>query len=112
MAHHDLAKHVLAITLWFINDDWVIQQCLVGVLLLSKISSSEEIARELIYIVSVNYRVQSTQLIGAMRDHASANNVAMQTEEVAYPYVQDISCFFTHDRSSRQPLMTNSLNVL
>ena len=84
MAHHDLAK-ALAITLWFINDDWVIQQCLVGILLLSKVSSSEEIARELIFIVSVNYGVQSTQLLGEMRDHASANNVAMQTEKVVYP---------------------------
>ena len=83
----------LAVILRFISDDWVIQQCLVRVQLLSKSLSGEEIARELISILSVNYGVQSTQLLGAMRDRASANNVAMQTIKVVYPCVHDIGCF-------------------
>ena len=94
MAHRDLVKHwCMAVILQFINDDWMIQQCLVRVQLLSKSLSGEEIARELISILSVNYGVQSTQLLGAMRDRASANNVAMQTIKVVYPCVHDIGCF-------------------
>ena len=58
----------LATILRFVTDDWVIQQCLVRVQLLTKSFSGEEIARELISILSVTYGVQPTQLLGAMRD--------------------------------------------
>ena len=83
----------LAIILRFVSDDWVIQQRLVRVQLLTKSLSGEEIAKELISILSVTYGVQPTQLLGAMRDLASTNNVAMQTMKIVYPNLIDIGCY-------------------
>ena len=57
----------LDIILRFVSDDWTIQQCLVRVQLLTKPLSGEEIASELISIISSHYGIQSTQLLGAMR---------------------------------------------
>lgn len=79
----------LTVILQFVTDEWVIQQHFVRLQLLTKSLSGEEIARELISILSVNYGVQSTQLLGAMRDCASLNNVAMQTMKVhIFPVLQ------------------------
>jgi len=75
----------LAIILRFVSDDWIIQQRLVRVQLLTKSLTGEEIARKLIIILSSHYGVQPTQLLWAMRDQVSTNNVAMQTMKVVYP---------------------------
>jgi len=77
----------LAIILTFVSDDW---QCLVKVQLLTKSLTGEEIAREFINIPSSHYGVQPTQLLGAMRDRASTNNVAMQTMKIVY---SDMGCY-------------------
>ena len=71
----------------------ITQQCLVRVQLLTKSLTGEEIARELISTLSTNYGVQPMRLLGAMRDQASTNNVAMQTMKVVYPNLIDISCY-------------------
>jgi len=83
----------LAVILRFVSDGWVIQQRLVRVQLLTKSLTGEEIARELISILSASYGVQPMQLLGAMRDQASTNNVAMQTMKVVYPNLIDIGCY-------------------
>lgn len=82
----------LAIVVRFVNDEWKIQQRLVRMQMLSK-SLTEEVARELISVVSVNYGISSGYILGAMRDRASTNNVAMQTLKVIYPSIVDIGCF-------------------
>lgn len=83
----------LAIVLRFVNDDFSIQQRLVRMQMLAKSLSGEEIARELITVLSVTYRIHPDNLLGAMRDRASTNNVAMRTLLIVYPKVVDIGCF-------------------
>ena len=61
--------------------------------MLDKSLSGEEIARELINVFSTNFGIGSNYLIAAMRDRASANNVAMKTLKIVYPSVLDIGCF-------------------
>ena len=83
----------LAIVLSFIDNDWSVQQRLVRVQMLSKSLSGEEIARELISVLSVSYGIRSHNLLSAMKDRASTNNVAMNTLKIVYPSVVDVGCF-------------------
>ena len=55
--------------------------------------TGEELARELIHILSSNYAVGPTRLLAAMKDRASVNGVAMKTLQVMYPVALDIGCF-------------------
>ena len=61
--------------------------------LLAKSLSGEEIARQLISVLSVQFSVSSELVVAAMRDCASANNVAMRTLKVIYPLILDVGCF-------------------
>jgi len=63
--------------------------------LLNKSLTGEEIARELISILSSHHGVPPTQLLGAMRDRASTNNVAMQTMKAVHPNLIDIG-YYSH----------------
>ena len=83
----------LAIILRFVDSDWCIQQRLVRVSMLAKSLTGEELARELISVLSVTYSITSNSLLAAMRDGASVNNVAIQTLKIVYPLVNDIRCF-------------------
>ena len=82
----------MAVVVRFIDDDWNVQQRLVRLQLLAKSLCGEEIAREVISILSVSYNVKSDQLLAAMRDRAASNNVAMRTIKIMYPDVVDIGC--------------------
>ena len=53
----------------------------------------EEIARELINVLSVTYSIGSDQPIAAMRDRAAINNVTMRTLAVVYSKLLDVGCF-------------------
>ena len=55
--------------------------------------NGEEIAHELINILSVTLGIQSHLVLAAMRDRASVNNLAMRTVKVIYPNILDIGCF-------------------
>ena len=83
----------LAVIFRFVDSDWKVQQRLVRMQMLSKSLAGEEIARELITVLSVNYSVRPDHLLAAMRDRASTNNVAMHTLKIVYPVVVDIGCF-------------------
>ena len=85
----------LAVVVRFIDSKWSIQQRLIRLELLAKSRTGEEIARELISTLSVQYSVPSELLVAAMRDCVSSNNVAMRTLKVVYRY----RMFFTHFRS-------------
>ena len=54
--------------------------------------NSEELARELITVLSVTLGVESSKLLGAMHDRASVNLAAMRTVKVMYPLLTDIGC--------------------
>ena len=82
--------------------------------MLSKSLCGEEIARELINVLSVTYGVDSKYILGAMRDRASVNNVAMQTLKIIYPSIVDIGCFsHTIDHVGEQfktPILADFMN--
>ena len=83
----------LVIVLRFVTDDWQITHRLIRLQLLAKSLAGEEIARELISILQVEYHIGVKALVGSMRDRASVNNVAMSTVKVLYPDVFDVGCF-------------------
>lgn len=66
----------LAVILRFVAD-WSLQQRLVRVQMLSKSLTGEEIAKELISVLSVTYSIHSNNLLATMRDRASTNNVSV-----------------------------------
>lgn len=59
---------------------------------LSKSLSGEEVARELISVLSMSYRVRSSSLLANMRNRASVNNVAKRTLKVVYPLTVNVGC--------------------
>ena len=75
------------------EEKWVVQQRLVRLQLLAKSLSGEEIARELISILSINYGIESPRLLASMRDGAATNCVAVRTLKIVYPNAVDITCF-------------------
>ena len=68
-----------------VTNDWVIQQKLVRLRILAKNLNKEEVAKELISVLSVSYGIPSYRLLAAMRDRASVNEVAIKTLKIVYP---------------------------
>ena len=62
-------------------------------MLLSRSMTGEEVARQIIMVLSTELGLASSLLVGNMRDHASVNEVAMRTVRVVYNQVVDIGCF-------------------
>ena len=74
----------MAIILQYVSDSWTLEQRLVRIQLLSKSMTGEEIARELINVLSVTYSIGSDQLIAAMRDRAAINNLVLRPDVIYY----------------------------
>ena len=83
----------MAILVRFVSDEWNLEQRFIRMQMLAKSLTGEEVARELISVLSIKYSVKSELLLAAMRDWASVNNLAMQTVKVVYPLIVDIGCF-------------------
>ena len=66
----------LAVVLRFFSG-WKIQQRLVRISLLAKSMTGEEVAREILTVLSTELCIAASHVIAAMRDRASVNNVAM-----------------------------------
>ena len=75
------------VILRFVDDQWTIQQSVVRLMLLAKSLNGEELASEIISILSTQLQIQHHLLVASMRDRASVNNVAMQTVRVLYSKV-------------------------
>ena len=71
----------------------MIKQRLVLFQTLAKSMTGEEIARELINVLSIEYDITSERLLASMRDRASANGIAMRTIKVVYPDMIDVGCY-------------------
>ena len=84
---------VLAVVLRFISDSFTIEQRLVKIELLAKSFNGEEVARELINVLSTTLGITSHYVVATMRDRASVNNVAIRTLKLLYPNLLDIGCF-------------------
>ena len=80
----------LAVIVLFVGEEWTLEHRLIRMQMLSKSMTGQEVARELIGVLSVAYGVRSELLLAAMRDRASVNNLAMQTVGVVYPFIVDI----------------------
>lgn len=92
----------MAVVIRFVDSDWKIQQRLVRLMLLAKSLSGEELARELIVVLSTTLGKGTQNLLAAMRDGAAVNGTAMRTVKVLYPYVLDVKCFsHTIDNAGR-----------
>ena len=86
----------LAIVLRFFSQG-CIKQCLVKVAMLSKSLSGEELARELLTVLSTELGIGGIHLLAAMHDRTSVNGVAMRTLSIMYPDIMDIAMMlFTH----------------
>ena len=83
---------VMVVVLRFVQD-WKIVQRLVRVEFLAKSMTGEEVARELINVLSIKLGIGSELLVAAMRDRASVNNVALRTLSLIYPQLLDVGCF-------------------
>lgn len=70
----------MAVVLQIVNFEWELQQCLVYLQLLAKSMTGEEIARELISMLSVQYSVSSNFLLSAMRDRACLQHCSTDPE--------------------------------
>ena len=83
----------MAIILRFVNDDWMILHCLHSLQVLAESHTGEEIVRELMSVLQVDYGISPGTLVGSIHDRASINSVAMTTSRVLYPEIPDVGCF-------------------
>ena len=72
---------------------WTIKQKLVRLSMLAKSLCGEEVAREVLTVLSTELGIPSSHLLAIMRDRASVNNVAVRTIAIMYPSAMDIGCF-------------------
>ena len=73
-------------------DEWTVKQRLVSVQFMQKSLNGEELARQIISVLSVTLGIESGRLLAAIRDGASVNAAALRTVAIVYPYVLDICC--------------------
>lgn len=85
---------VLAVVLRYV-EDYEIKQRLVRLETLTKSMTGEEVARELISVLSASFGIKSDLLIAALRDGTSVNNVAMTVLKVVYPDVLTFPILWT-----------------
>ena len=62
-------------------------------MLLAKSMTGEEVARQIITILSTEMGVPCHLVVAAMRDRTSVNTVAMRTVSILYKEIMDIGCF-------------------
>ena len=72
-------------------DNWTIKQQVCRLMLLAKALTGEELARQLITVISTELSVLPGSIIAGMRDRASVN-VAMHTIGVIHNNMMDIGC--------------------
>ena len=62
-------------------------------MLLAKSLTGEEVARQIIVVLSTELGIPSHLVIASMRDRASVNDVAMRAVKVLYNQLIDVGCF-------------------
>ena len=61
--------------------------------MLAKSLCGEEVAREVLTVLSTKLGIPGSRLIAIMRDRAAVNNVAVRTLAIMYLSAIDIGCF-------------------
>lgn len=82
----------LAIVLRFL-DSWEIKQRLIQMQILVKSMTGEELAREILGVLCREYSLSAGQVLAAMRDRPSLNNVDIRHIIVMFPCLFDIGCY-------------------
>ena len=81
------------IVLRYLTDDWELKQCIGWLKLLDKSMTGEEVAQQIIVVLSTVLEIPPQSIVAAMRDRASVNDVAMKTIKVVYNQLLDVGCF-------------------
>ena len=81
------------IVLRYLMDDWELKQCVGRLKLLVKSMMGEEVAQQIIVVLSTELGIPPQSIVAAMRDRASVNDVAMGTIKVVYNQLLDVGCF-------------------
>ena len=72
------------VVLRYLTDDWELKQCEGRLKLLAKTMTGEQIAQQIIVILSTEFGISSNLMVAAMHERASVNDVAMRTIKVVY----------------------------
>ena len=83
------------VVLCYLTDDWELKQCVGQLKQVAKTMTGEEIAQQIIVILSTEFGISSNLIVAAMCDRASVNDVAMRTIKVVYNELLDVG-FFSH----------------
>ena len=81
------------VVLRYLTDEWELKQCVGRLKLVLKTMTGEEIAQQIIVILSTEYGISSNLIVAALRVRASVNDVAMRTIKVVYNELLDVGCF-------------------
>ena len=81
------------VVLRYLTDDWELKQCVGRLKLLAKSMIGEEVAQQIIVILSTELGIPPQSIVAAMHDRASVNDVAMRTIKVVYNQMIDVGCF-------------------
>ena len=65
--------------------DWELKQCVGRLKLLAESMVGEEVAQQIIIVLSTELGIPPQSIVAAMRDRASVNDVAMGTIKVTEP---------------------------
>ena len=83
------------VVLRYLTDDWELKQCLGWLKLLAKKMTGDEIAQQIIVIVSTDFEISSNLIVASMRDRVSVNDVAMRIIKVVYNELLYVG-YFSH----------------
>ena len=81
------------IVLRYLTPHWELKQCVGRLKLLAKSMTGDDVAQQIIVVLSTELGITPHCVVAAMRDRASVNNVAMRTIKVLYNQLIDIGCF-------------------
>ena len=89
-----MVQLTFVIVLHYLTDDWELKQCVGRLKLLAKSMTGEEVAQQIIVVLSTELGIPPPQLIvAAMRDRVSVNDVAMRTIKIIYNQLLGVGCF-------------------
>ena len=74
----------------FVDDQWTVHQLLARLKVLAKTVNGEELAVELIHVVSTFLHIKNHYVIAAMRDGTAVKGAAMRIFKAVYPKVFDV----------------------
>ena len=77
----------------FVDTNWILQQRLVRLHVVSSSLNGQELTGELIQCLSVKFQIPSSRLVAAIRDGAAVNGAALRhMKEIMFPQLFDIIC--------------------